>query len=143
VIHRFVQSGVVTPALNIFFKKDRSQVSFEPLSKFPPVNGAASPRLFSSSEQIVANPPPLIFPSGSHEKLEDPPKKDIQISSNPALHDESLDSLEISPLAFALVEEISRSVLSHQSAALLVDYGEDYPQVHPLPVIALPHDFLW
>jgi hypothetical protein len=122
---------VVTPALNIFFNKDRTAVSSGPLSKFPRVNAEASS--FLSSERVSAPPPPLIFPSRPHQKLENPPKEEAQISATPtaALHDEDLDSLEISPLAFALVEEISRSVLSHQSAALLVDYGEVYPQVIP------------
>lgn len=133
---RFVQSGVVTPALNIFFKKDRSQVSTEPLSKFPPVHEITSSHLSSPTERISAPPPPLISPSGDPVT---PPQKETKSSSTSALHDQNLDSLEISPLAFALVEEISRSVLSHQSAALLVDYGEDYPQVRIFHFVITSH----
>lgn len=44
------------------------------------------------------------------------------------LYDESLDSLEICPLAYATVEEISNNVREFGGAALLIDYGENYPQ---------------
>ena len=47
-----------------------------------------------------------------------------------ALSTSNLDGLEISPLAFSTVEEISKRVVQHQGAALLIDYGEAYPQVH-------------
>mmetsp|Transcript_8648 Transcript_8648/g.12918 ORF Transcript_8648/g.12918 Transcript_8648/m.12918 type:complete len:489 (-) Transcript_8648:63-1529(-) len=45
-----------------------------------------------------------------------------------ALYSENSDFLEICPLAFSTVEEISRNVLAHKGAALLIDYGENFPQ---------------
>ena len=46
-----------------------------------------------------------------------------------ALSTKNIEGLEISPLSFSIMEEISRNVMTHQGAALLIDYGESYPQV--------------
>ena len=53
------------------------------------------------------------------------------------LMDDSLDSLEICPLAFATVEEIANNVRDHGGAALLIDYGENYPQVWGMFVMVI------
>lgn len=45
------------------------------------------------------------------------------------LYDESLDSLEVCPLAYATVEEVATNVREHGGAALFIDYGENFPQV--------------
>lgn len=119
-----MQSGVLTPAINVFFQKDRSRVSFSPLSK----SLAAKP---SFDKNILYSPnsfKTLDVNDTSSDKIES--NATIE-SSDHALYDEQLESLEISPLAFGLVEEISKSVMTHKSAALLVDYGENYPQVSP------------
>jgi SAM-dependent MidA family methyltransferase len=122
--HRFVRSGVTTPAINIFFQKDRSRVNVGPLSKViqtdPP---SKEPKLVVTSSSET--------PQGLSDQ-EINQQTTAADTPTSALYDEQLESLEVSPLAFALVEEIARNVLSQKSAALLVDYGENYPQVHHL-----------
>lgn len=57
-------------------------------------------------------------------------------SSNPDNHPSSSslpqwregDSVEVSPLSWAAVEEIARRVNQCRGLALMIDYGEDYPQ---------------
>lgn len=89
----------------------------------------------SSTKQTI---PPLNSSSKTQELiLTDKPQKISSTTKDEeektvidhALYDPKLDSLEVSPLAFALIEEISRRVLKEKSVSLLVDYGENYPQV--------------
>jgi hypothetical protein len=49
------------------------------------------------------------------------------------LYDESLDSLEVCPLAYATVEEVANNVKEYGGAALFIDYGENFPQVGEYP----------
>jgi NADH dehydrogenase [ubiquinone] 1 alpha subcomplex assembly factor 7 len=107
---RFVKTPTITPALRIFFNKTFTGVSHQPLSTQHSAEGSSD-----LSGELS-------------------PEKSGQ-SSDHALSTKNLEGLEISPLAFSTVEEIAQNVVKHKGAALLIDYGEPYPQVcHRTPL---------
>jgi hypothetical protein len=124
-VNRYVLSTGSTPATKLFFNDALTSVSLNPLSSGP----SAPPSPSSSMNEKDLTPPPvsskdenLINESATVEEEEE----DGEIIH--ALHDDKLEFLEISPLAFSTVEELSQRVVRDGGAALLIDYGEGFPQ---------------
>jgi NADH dehydrogenase [ubiquinone] 1 alpha subcomplex assembly factor 7 len=114
---RFVKTPTITPALRIFFNKTFTGIADRPLS--------------SSVGDVEGE-----GREGGEDAKTDKDKLDTsgaavsgKCSAVSALSTSGLEGLELSPLAFSTVEEIAQNVVKHQGAALLIDYGEQFPQV--------------
>lgn len=107
---RFVKTPTITPALRIFFNKTFTGVTHQPLSSQQPVDGV----------------------SDDFGEKRTPSDRVADGMVYDALSTKNLEGLELSPLSFSTMEEISRNVVAHKGAALLIDYGESYPQVSPV-----------
>jgi NADH dehydrogenase [ubiquinone] 1 alpha subcomplex assembly factor 7 len=123
---RFVKTPTITPALRIFFNKTYTGISGQPLSS--PGGGGESSEL---DVGVGVDDDNNNNSNNSNNNSIDDSNNDnnIKEKADNALSTRNLEGLELSPLAFATVEEIARNVVQHQGAALLIDYGEQFPQV--------------
>lgn len=129
---RFVKTPTITPALRIFFNKTFTGISSRPLST--PISMGEGGGGDGGGDSDVNKDDNESTPTATANKDRNEEGNSKSNDNNThnnvsALATKNLEGLELSPLAFSTVEEIARNVVQHQGAALLIDYGEHFPQV--------------